>query len=370
MNIAIFPIGILRNPKESTHITIHCLAKDLTENGHKVVIITEKAKGLPTQEKIENLLIYRLYKLPILSKVFSHTLALRKIQKELGIEFDLVHAFSATPLFALSGAMAKLFTKAKVIHTLKSYPRSKIGNYCSNYCYPLLNLADKVTIPTNTFANKLKRVNKNKIVLNHSPINLNKFYPQDKKQLKRKFGYQDRKIIFYYGAVWRNKGIDILLKAMPQVIKDNPRVLLLCAPRYNKIEKQQKLVEKLNLPEQVKFLTGDLAIEELVNLADVVALPYKNLLGTEGNPSCLLEAMACKTAVVTTDLPELREIADGCVLMAKANNVNSLAQSLNQALQNTVPTMIDKAYQKALQFDLKKVSHKFIEVYEELLMKN
>jgi len=360
MNIALFSIGVLRNPKESAHITTVGLAKTLTKRGHTVVIITEKAEGLPIRELIDDVIIYRSYKIPVLSKIFSHSLALRSIQKELNIKFDVIHSFSATPLFVVSSLLARLFAReAKVIHSLKSYSRNKF----SNYCYPLLNLVDNVTIPTEVFASRLKGVSKKKIKLIYSPINLNKFYPQDKEVLKKKYGYEGKKIILYYGAVWENKGVNILLKALPQIIEKNSDAILICAPRYSMIEEQKKLVEDLGLQDKVHFLTEDVIIQDYVNLADVVALPYKNLIGTEGNPSCLLEAMACKTLVVTTDLPELREIAQGCVLMAKPDYVDSLVDNLDQALKNDYHEMIEKAYQKSLQFDTEKISEQFLELY-------
>lgn len=82
------------------------------------------------------------------------------------------------------------------------------------------------------------------------------------------------------------------------------------APRYQNFEQQQKLVEQLNIKPMVEFILENIKIEDYVNFADVVVLPYRNFLGTEGNPSCLLEAMACKTPVVTTNLPELKEIIE------------------------------------------------------------
>ena len=362
MNIALFSIGVLRNHKESARITTTSLAKSLTNKGHKVIIITEQAEGLPVSEQIGDVLIYRPYKFPMFSKLFSHAFALRKIQKELNIKFDIIHSFSATPLFVISSRFAKLFApQAKLIHTLKSYSKNKF----SNYFYPLLNFVDKITIPTQVFSNKLKYVKKKKINLIYSPISLNKFYPQSKNEIKKRYNYQNKKIIFYYGAVWENKGINILLRSIPKLIEKNSDLLLICAPRYNKIEEQRKLVTELGLQNSVQFITGDIPIEEYVNLADVIALPYKNLVGTEGNPSCMLEAMACKTLVVTTDLPELREIVRDCVIMAKPGDVNSLVDYLNYALHNDFSEMIERAYQKSLQFDLDKISDQFLRLYRE-----
>ncbi|MDP3734288.1 MAG: glycosyltransferase family 4 protein [Nanoarchaeota archaeon] len=359
MNIAFLSAGALRNPKESAHITTMELAKAIIAAGHTVVIITSRIEGMPVKDEKEGVLIYRSH-FPFLSKLLSHPFGLRTVQKELGITFDIIHSFSATPLFVLSGWLAKLFSpQAKVIHTLKSYSKRK-GNL-----YPLLNLADAITVPTAIFADKLTLVRRQKIKIIHSPLRSDKFLPQDKVRLKKKLGFKGKKIILYYGGMWDNKGINVLLKAMPLITKNNSDLLMLCAPRYNQIEEQQRLVKELKMENNVRFIIEDIPIEDYAAMADIIALPYKSLIGTEGNPSCVLEAMACKTTVVTTDLPELREIAEGCVLFAKPNDVNSLAKTIDYALNDDNSEMIEKAYQKSLEFDVKRIGDDFVTIYNK-----
>ncbi|OGY53737.1 MAG: hypothetical protein A2912_01395 [Candidatus Buchananbacteria bacterium RIFCSPLOWO2_01_FULL_40_23b] len=117
----------------------------------------------------------------------------------------------------------------------------------------------------------------------------------------------------------------------------------------------------------VEFITGNIPIEEYVNFADVVVLPYRNLQGTEGNPSCLLEAMSCKTLVVTTDLPELREIANGLVFMAKPGDVDSLTETIIQAMGKKDQEMIEKAYHKVQEFSFERITEEFLKLYEKLV---
>lgn len=364
MNIAFYSITPLKNFKEATTLTIIGLAKELKKNGHQVVIITELAKGLPKFQKIEGVNIYRLYKIPLIGKMLSHPLALKKIQNKTKIKFDVIHSFSATPLFVLSNFISKLFSpKAKTIHTLKSYSRSR-----SNSWFFCLNLVDKVTVPTKYFANKLNQVKKNKVRVVYSPIDLNKFYPQNKEQLKEKYGYTGKKIIFYYGSFHEHKGVSNLIKAIPLVIKNNSNLKFIFSPRYAQIPKERLLVNKLGIQEFTNFITEDIPIQDYVNLADVVVLPYNNLIATEGNPSCLLEAMACKTLVVTSRLPELTEIVeeDKEVLMAEPKNIPDIAKKIKIALSKSNNLRTNKAFEKAQQFDLKKIAKEFINIYKYL----
>lgn len=360
MNIAFLSSASLSNPKESARITTLNLAKSLSQKGHQVFIITEKVPNLPDQEAIEGIPVFRYYKSP--GKILSYPLAVRKIQKEKKIMFDILHGFSATPLFLPAMIISKIFApKAKTIYTLKSYSRNKWGRRGSF----LLRFINQVTFPTKEHALKYGKFKRNEVII-HSPVDTKKFCPKDKEELKRKKRLEGNKILFYYGAMWENKGIDLLISSLPEIIKKQNKLILLCAPRYKHFEKQVQLVDKLNLKLRVTFLTGNLPIEDYVALADLVVLPYPNLIGTEGNPSCLLEAMACKTPVVTTDLPELREIAGGLVWMAKPGDARSLAETINYALAHPSAEMVEKAYLKAQEFRVEKITEEFLEVYRGL----
>ncbi len=348
MNIILSSIGALKNHKESARITLLLLANELQWLGHDVRVI---AKGSEI-ERIQGLTIHKtsLLKIPWL---------LHQLNREKKIE--IVHSFSATPLFVISSWIGKLGSSTKIVHTLKSYSRTTWGNWG----YPFLNLAQKVTLPTLEFKKRLHLMQKNKICIIPSPIDTTKFHPYSKSELRKKYGYGSENIIFYYGALWEQKGVNDLITAVASL---SPQIKLIIAPRYTQIQSQQEMVQRLNL-NNVSFLF-DIPIEEYVALADIVVLPYKNLEGTEGNPSCMLEAMASKTLVVTTDLPELREIGEGCVLFAQPSDPQSLAETISKALSMTeteIKPLLDKAYEKSKEFDSRKIAQKFIELYHSVL---
>src|SRR3989338_1570822 len=357
MNIAFMSIGVLRNPKESSRITLVGLAESMIKLGHSVVIITERVEGLPKIEKVGNVVISRPFKL---GKIISHVLAVRSAQRRLGQKFDVIHSFSATPLFVLSSLFSRSFArKAKIFHTLRSYSRERFGNMG----YFLLHFADAVSVHTQAFKDKISSI-KNVTVI-RSPLRISTFFPRDKNNLKKEYGYKkETKIIMNYGAVWENKGANNLIKAIPDLIKDDPTLFFLFLPRYTNIDTQLQLVKQLGVGKHVQFIIDDVKIEEYVNVADLIVLPYVNLLGTEGNPSCLLEAMACKTPVVTTNIPELREIAENCVFMAKPGDVDSLIETIKFALKNPSSEMVGRAYQKSKEFDMERIGEEFIRLYQ------
>ncbi|MEK6951358.1 MAG: glycosyltransferase, partial [Nanoarchaeota archaeon] len=123
------------------------------------------------------------------------------------------------------------------------------------------------------------------------------------------------------------------------------------------------LIQKLGLGNYARIITTDDPIEDYVTLADVVVLPYANLWGTDGNPSCLLEALACGTPVVTTAFPELKEIAEGAVEFANVDDVPGLAEKLQQTLEQPDPRKIKKGLEMVTAFSPEIVAESMRKVY-------
>ena len=196
---------------------------------------------------------------------------------------------------------------------------------------------------------------------------LDKFFPKDKKKLKEQYGYQDNKVIFNYGSMWEIKGTDQLIKSMPDLIKQFPNVRLLLAPRNRKqaLNKYLKVIQEMELTKYVQFILEDVNIEDYVNLADVIVLPYPHLEGTEGNPSCLLEALACKTPVVTTNLPELNELFSECTKVVEPNNIEELTKMVSFVLKNDNQRIIEEGLKIAQKFNIDQNVDSFISVYNE-----
>jgi len=369
MNIALLSTGFL-GKKEATAITVTDFAKELMKQKNKVTIISEKRTESARTGLFEGIPIYRIgfpkekmfskfFK--IYNKLFAHVMAVDRMEKKSKASFEVIHNFSAAPLLSLRLILLKLFgKKAEMIQTLKSYSREKNGKSF----YKLLNWVDVVTVPTKVFANKLisRGVKKNQIRIIRSHINVDKFYPRPKDLLKQKYGLKNKKIVLYYGSMWKNKGTDVLIKAMPSVIKSNSEALFIFIPRNIPYANRYKPV--LTSSGQVKFIEQEVNLPEYVSMADVVVLPYLSLVGTEGNPSCLLEAMACKTPVITTSLPELMEIAEGSVEFVEPAHVDSLAAAINRILVKPDLKKIEKAYLEAKKYSVEKISAEFLKLYE------
>jgi glycosyltransferase involved in cell wall biosynthesis len=224
-------------------------------------------------------------------------------------------------------------------------------------------------VQTEEGAKKLikKGCKRSKIKVVRSHIDTKKFRPLNKTSLKKKYGY--KKIVLYYGAMRKDKGVDALMKAIPLVEEDVMFVFASRVKNYNK--KYDLMVGKLGIKNKVEIITKDIDIVDYVNMADCVVLAYPNLIGTEGNPSCMIEAMACKTPVITTRLPELKEIVkeEEDVLMVEPGDIKELAKEIDRLLgdKKLQKKLAENAYRKSQEFDVKKITTYFIGLYKELL---
>ncbi len=149
----------------------------------------------------------------------------------------------------------------------------------------------------------------------------------------------DRKILLFFGSIRPNKGLDVLLKSMQEVVRYNPYILLVIAgalPRGESFQPYSYLIEKLNLSENVKTFIEfipDQEVDYYFSACDMIVLPY---LQFESQSGVLFRAYAHKKTVVTSDSGAMGEIvrSDKTGEVAESGNVNSLTSAINKVLKN------------------------------------
>lgn len=126
------------------------------------------------------------------------------------------------------------------------------------------------------------------------------------------------------------KGVDMLLKAASRL----PDVHLLLVGDGDKRGDYEKMAADLGIKDRAHFV-GRLGRPDLVKALqamDVFAFPSTS--GAEAFGLAMLEAMACGTPVVASDLPGVRQVAEGAGVIAKPGNVEDLAAGLSRMLRD------------------------------------
>jgi glycosyltransferase involved in cell wall biosynthesis len=101
----------------------------------------------------------------------------------------------------------------------------------------------------------------------------------DKSESRDRLGLDGERVILFFGYVRAYKGLDLLLRAMPEILQQLDVKLLIVGEFYEHEKKYRKLVDEFNLQANVRIY-ADFIPNEQVNVffsaADVVVLPYKS----------------------------------------------------------------------------------------------
>ncbi len=140
-----------------------------------------------------------------------------------------------------------------------------------------------------------------KIVVHYTGLDQSRFIPRDCATEKAKLGISGP-LILSVGALIPRKGQDLLIAALPAL----PGMLLMLAGRGESEGDFLALASKLGVADRVRLL-GNVPHDDLPALfaaADVMAL----VSSSEGLANAWVEALACGTPIVASDVGGIREL--------------------------------------------------------------
>jgi len=309
--------------------------KGLAEEGHCLkVIIGDTPEPLPPVDNIEfyKTKSYKINKTNI--TWFKESLKFKNI--------DLVYGFD--PENFLTNLYWKKIRKVPVVHEVKSprvsplpirniYKISSIEALKWHLYFSFDSLAckysDIIFVPSNYSKNMIIKM------YNLSPSKIFAVPNGVEKSILRNhnkdFDRNNVRLLFI-GKLVAQKGVDILIKSIKNVVKRKYSVTLLIVGNGD-LEQYKKLVLKLSLESNVKFmgfLIGDEKFELLKN-SDIFVFPSNY----ESFGNVLIEAMASGLPVITTNITAIPEIVDtDSGILIPPNDVNALAEAIIHLIEN------------------------------------
>ena len=164
------------------------------------------------------------------------------------------------------------------------------------------------------------------------PVHLGVRSQERRQRVRRALGVaQGERVIMVAARQDYQKGLDVLLEAMPEVLAARNDVRLLMAGRPgSQTAELEEVLTRNRLGDRVSFLGLRSDVPDLMCAADVFAMPSR----WEGMGGVLLEAMALEAPVVTSDLPTLREALpdEGYAWFVPPGRPEPLAAALLEAL--------------------------------------
>lgn len=181
------------------------------------------------------------------------------------------------------------------------------------------------------------------------------------------------KVILFAAQLYKpaRKGLDVLIKAMPQVLKEVSDVRLqVLGPGPQ--ESYQQLAASLGVAENISFLGGveTALMPDYYNKADVFVLPSCKKL--EGFGMTLLEAQACQRPVVGTKVGGIPSaVLDGETgLLVPSGEAEPLAEAIIRLLsdEKLAAKLAANGHRRAkAEFSWQKITAATVEVYKKAL---
>lgn len=172
----------------------------------------------------------------------------------------------------------------------------------------------------------------------------------------------------FVGRLVKEKGIDDLLAATVNLSSNTGLSIELIGD--GEINKYKSIVNDLSLNDKVSFsgwLSNKDSIEK-IKQADVLVLPsYK-----EGLPMVILEAMACKTAIISTNVGGIPNVISNNVngLLFTPGRIDELERAVNELMTNNelYERIVENAYKDYLnEYQLDAVFPQLIKIYKGVL---
>lgn len=175
-------------------------------------------------------------------------------------------------------------------------------------------------------------------------VDLKRFRPVPQNAARAELGLSGSPVLLSVGYLVERKGHHIAIEAMPTVLATHPHARLVIVGEGVERERLLALCQRLSVQDNVTF-TGALPNAELFkwySAADVLVLASSR----EGWANVLLEAMACGTPVVATDIwgtPEVVADAVAGRLVAQREGI-AFAQQINALLVAYPDRRLVRAY--------------------------
>lgn len=335
-------IGIVRQTNYPFDIRIAKEIKVLSKRGHKVVVISRNNKRQKTRENFQGTIIYRFpffgtssinafLSIPLPINIFWFVWIKFLVKREninLLIVRDLPLAFPTI-------VVGKLQNIPVIFDMAENYPAAleawgRRGKFLAKRLEKIcIRLVNHIIVVAEENVERLRKINapfaKITIVKNTPEMNFFQVFSTDTGcDNKKKF------VLLYTGFLERHRGLEICIRAMPLILKENPDITLLIIGKGKSEESLKKLAEKLKVRNNIIFggwVNFD-GIPEIIRRSDVCLIPH--LISEHTNttiPNKLFDYMACGKPIVSSRLRPIERILikEKCGIVLEENTPEKFA---------------------------------------------
>ncbi|MGH8703241.1 MAG: glycosyltransferase family 4 protein [Burkholderiales bacterium] len=321
---------------ESSHgwggqeIRILTEARGMQDRGHEVMIATTgNAELLPAAARLG----LRTAILPMRRKGIPELLAVRNWLAANHGSFDVINTHSSTDSWLVALARVTIPGCPPILRT-RHVSTVVNTSFATRWLYR--NATAHIVVTGEALRRQLHE--QNGYPLEHmtsirTGIDLKRFRPLDKGEMRRLLGVPDRQVIGILATLRDWKGHDYLLDALAilrQRFADLSLVIVGDGPRRAHLERR---TDELGLRDSVRFAGNQDNVEQWLATFDIFALPS---YGEEGVPQAIMQAMACGLPVISTRVGAILEavVANQTGLLIPAHDGAALAAAIADLLQD------------------------------------
>lgn len=312
---------------------VHQMSSRQADNGHDVTVLTSDNgdRSLPVREHRNGYTIIRHREV---ARPVDNSIApgLLNTLRKLANRHDIIHAHSH---LYFSTNLSAIFTKISSIplaitnHGLFSQtaPQWLQKIYIPTVARTTLNTADRIFCYTDIAKRTLRERNvSSPISVISNGINCQMFSPDERIAEKRQ--------ILFVGRLKEGKGPKYLIDAFASISSEFSDLSLKMVGDGPLRDELQSQCKRQNIDDHVTF-TGELSYEEMPRVYNESLLLASPTLTEAAVPRVVMEAWACETPAVMSNIPEVSEDhVKGAGLLVPLQDEEELAEKISYLVDN------------------------------------
>ncbi|MGB4006075.1 MAG: glycosyltransferase family 4 protein, partial [Halanaerobiales bacterium] len=258
------------------------LSEALVRKGIEVFVVTQGSAELPADEIINGVRVLRTIPVAVTANNFVEDILQLNFQlleralvlfRELDNNLDIIHGHDWLVFWA-SKVLKHSFTTPLIytIHATEFGRNQGIYNDMQRYINDLEWYASfeawKLIVCSQYMNNEVRnlfQVPEDKAVVIGNGVNEENYRGDSSPAYRDFYASPDEDIVFYVGRIVREKGIQVLIQAIPEILKTNPKTKFVIAGKGPYLDNLRSLAEYLGVAERVYF-TGFISDRERNNL--------------------------------------------------------------------------------------------------------
>ena len=377
----LFSLTYYRPHVSGLTIYVERLAREMARRGHKVTVLTSQyEKRLPREETVDGVHVVRA---PVLLRVSKGVImpTFGHLATQLARQNDVISLH--LPNFDAAGVAlrGRLMHKPTTLtyHCDLRLPQGLFNRVANQVVHAMNDLAgriaDAIVAYTQDFADHSPYLTRfaRKVRVIAPPVEVPSANPEAAGAFAERLNLDGHRVIGFVARMATEKGVEVLLHALPRVIEAYPQARVLFAGQHQNVLGEEAYARRLEPllrqhADRWDFL-GILSAEELAAFypnCDLIALPSLN--STESFGLVQVEAMLCGTPSIASNLPGVRQpvTQTGMGKVVPIGDANALADAIIEVLRDR-PAYVRPYQEIAGRFSTARTADGYEALFEELL---